>query len=599
MIRLILSAIILCVLSSSAVALALDGFVQVKGNQFVLSSDRNSIIKVKGFNYYPQNAPWEIWDKWDKIAIDKELEIASGLGANVIRTFLDFSDHPGEENLQKIKQFTDICKAKGIKVMFTFFDGVNTYPAEGTEEEKKHFAMIDAVCNMLKDETAVFGWDIKNEPDNICNEVLWNWKLEGAESCAELRIGWLRRMAEHIKKVDPNHLVTVGLAISTANFEPEEINDIASFCDFLCFHYYLWTYHDQDLPDVIDYMHKNTNKPVVVQEIGNNPANIPGNTEYEQAIRFKYWLDVIEETDAAGIIQWVLPEWTLEWPGDDDERYYGFLKADGKYTIRPAGYVYRDNFPVRQFFFSDKHSILSGKVRDVDNNPISDVSVYLVPGFYNARTAQDGSFAITAIPSGKYELIANKNLYNNTHVKDIELKGDDCTRQDITLTAYTSFPNSVVNPDFELGNMRGWKLWGRVDGVFQAPWHKNLTPQSGKYFLGIPSNYAVKSGGVYQTISAEIGKEYEASVYIYTYDEGDSDGSSVCRIGIDPMGMDSYKSNSIIWSDYTSSQGKWSQIKIKTTAKSNRLTLLLDYKQPQGGTWHINCFDSVEFKMIE
>ncbi len=87
--------------------------------------------------------------------------------------------------------------------------------------------------------------------------------------------------------------------------------------------------------------------PILIEEIGHSTGQ-PGQTEEEQADRFREWLNIVEQEDIAGLLQWSLCDWHDAWAGDEVERRYGFLRADGCYSRKLAADVYRNAFRVRQ-----------------------------------------------------------------------------------------------------------------------------------------------------------------------------------------------------------------------------------------------------------
>ena len=360
---------------SAAGAFENDGFVQTSGDQFVLSSHPGTVFKVKGFNYYPQDHPWAIWTEWDPAAIDIELAHAEAMGANVIRTFIDYYAVGGpdisQQTLDHIVDFVEMCKGHGMKVMIGLFDGYSGYPAAGTSGEIYNGIHLNKVVGALAGNTGIFAWDVKNEPDWI-NDTYWSWSLPGAETYAAQRIDWIQRVRNHIKSMAPEHLVTVGLIFNYDNYLPSGQTTVESFVDFCCFHYYPRNYPGGSLSGAIATLESRTSKPINVQEIGWYADWSTGRTEPDQADKFSGWLSEIASRDCSGLVQWTLCDFWGGYPSGS-EACYGFLRDDGYYTWKPAAYVYRDEMSVAQFFFVD----------ETPPGPVSDLS------------AEDGIDAIT------------------------------------------------------------------------------------------------------------------------------------------------------------------------------------------------------------
>ncbi|DBA74432.1 TPA: hypothetical protein ACH3X1_011186 [Trebouxia sp. C0004] len=61
---------------------------------------------------------------------------------------------------------------------------------------------------MYKDEPAIFAWDLINEPRSACDLHHPNATCDAPEAAAIQ--AWIQQAADHMKAVDPNHMVTVG-----------------------------------------------------------------------------------------------------------------------------------------------------------------------------------------------------------------------------------------------------------------------------------------------------------------------------------------------------------------------------------------------------
>ncbi len=81
-----------------------------------------------GCNYLPANAinQIEMWQEstWSPEVIEKELDIAQGIGMNLLRVYLhDMVWADDAKGLYKrMDQFLDICEERGMRVCFVFFD---------------------------------------------------------------------------------------------------------------------------------------------------------------------------------------------------------------------------------------------------------------------------------------------------------------------------------------------------------------------------------------------------------------------------------------------------------------------------------------------
>lgn len=573
----------------NAWAFTADGFVRVQGSSFALSSDLNRTFRVKGFNYYPQRHPWAIFSEWDPAEVQTELQIARDLNSNVVRTFVSGGSHPGQATVNAIVEFVQICKATQQKAIISLFDGYNGYAAAGTQEEASNFAQIDALCAALKDDTGVFAWDIKNEPDWV-NSTYWSWSLPGAALEAEKRIDWLYRMRNRLKLKDPNHLVTVGLIFNYNNYLPTSVRTVEFFVDFVCYHYYPRNYPTETFRQSIQSLKAHTSKPINVEEIGHNADGSSGATQQDQANLFSLWLADIETEGISGLVQWTLCDWWTGWPGPDNERYYGFLEADGSYTRKPAAYVYRDNFPVEQFNFSAVGR-MTGTVRDSAGYPVVSGTVTAEPGGYLVKTSGSGAFDFPVLPAGSYSVVAAGTGFVASDPRQVQVSADETATADFVLAAAPPGVPAIQNGGFETGDPSGWAFWGQVDGVQCGVWFNNIAAHGGTCFLGTATNWGYKNGGVYQQVPVTAGKTYTVEVWSRTYRLGVVAGLVTNRLGADPLAGADPQSGSVVWTPYTESNTTWQKLSVTVTAARPVLTVFLQHSQPPEGEWHVNCFD--------
>ncbi|MGB9619042.1 MAG: hypothetical protein ACPL7K_01365, partial [Armatimonadota bacterium] len=153
-----------------------------------------------------------------------------------------------------------------------------------------------------------------------------------------------------------------------------------------------------------------------------------------------------------------------------------------------------------------------------------------------------------------------------------------------------------------------WQRWGTVEGIVSNGWHKGLIPDafpegfqahSGRGFYGAVAGSNIKDGMIYQTIAVEPNALYEVSVWSMTYQTDDGRRGDVAnRLGVDPMGGSDPASPYVIWSPLRSSQGRWTQVKLKVRPVGNRLTVYLHHQQVHGITFNCNFFDDCRVEKI-
>ncbi len=180
----------------------------------------------------------------------------------------------------------------------------------------------------------------------------------------------------------------------------------------------------------------------------------------------------------------------------------------------------------------------------------------------------------------------------------------------------------LTNFDFEATDGSGaptlvpWTTFGNFDGIYPTPVNGNtygVPPHSPDHFAGAIESYnAVKDGaGIFQRVSVTPGKAYAASVYIFTENVRDDNGTLVpgpgydaqCRIGIDPTGGTDPSGASVVWSAWDNSQDwqpPYSQLGYKKiavlaeTGTSNIATVFLQVRHPFANAWVKTAFDDVE-----
>jgi hypothetical protein len=208
-----------------------------------------------GFNYVPANALsyTEMWMDYsfDPQLIDKELALAEGVGFNCLRVVLPFVvwEKEPEAFKKRLDTFLEICRKRGLKVMFALFDDcvfgpiknpvfgkqpevVPGWYANGWTPSPGHSLVRDASSwprleKYVKDLLGSFGrdqrvwvWDLYNEPT--------------AGGVGDASIPLLAKVIEWARKTNPEQPLTVGFWN-----EKRELNDlIQANSDIITFHNY-------------------------------------------------------------------------------------------------------------------------------------------------------------------------------------------------------------------------------------------------------------------------------------------------------------------------------------------------------------------------
>jgi hypothetical protein len=239
---------------------------------------------------------------------------------------------------------------------------------------------------------------------------------------------------------------------------------------------------------------------------------------------------------------------------------------------------------------------VAGDVKDNNDAPLAGATVRLAPGDYNDTTEADGSFLISDVPVGVYSVSASLSGYGTQAFYNQEVRDGQTTNINFTLSpiSYT-----LINPDFETGDMTGWSTWEQVDGVQESgTWFGEIPAYSGDYFLGTAASGGTKNGGVYQQVGVLPNTDYNLLCWYYIYWAGGSYTSRECWLGVDTTGGVNPYSPQVTWAGPGTEPlewggGTWHKLELENidTGPSTTMTIFLKHVQKYGLQWNINCFD--------
>ncbi len=214
----------------------------IRGGQFTYGQD--SSFQLKCMNYYPKDFPWEaMWSNFDSLDLQSDFQEISEMGFNSLRIFIPYKEFGGAKvdarHLSDLQQLLTVAEQYDLKVIVTLFDFFLGYSMEQWTLADRH---AEQIVMAMKDHPALFGWDIKNEPD-----------LDFETSEEHQVISWLDFMIKRVKTYDPDHFVTIGWS------QPEMHETLSDQVDFISFHYYRPT---------TDLINIQSVKPVMLGETG-------------------------------------------------------------------------------------------------------------------------------------------------------------------------------------------------------------------------------------------------------------------------------------------------------------------------------------------
>lgn len=318
--------------------------VTVRGDQFY---HRGARFPIKGFNYYPRLHPWRTFNlgEWEPEVTERELHLGAGLGANTVRTFIDFNfsrdntkaqqpiDNyfaPVARYVENVREFLDIAGRLDLKVIVTLLDSMDW------EMYKPHNHWIaeeylKALIPSFVGDPRILCWDLQNEPDKAIRMV-------GADAV----IPFFKRVSTLVRKMDPQHLQTIGwIDRARAQYFP----DLDDRLDFWCFHFYDSA---DKLNDLVQFYKSKTTKPVLLEEFGlatGGPGPDGQHTEADQAAHYSTVLKTLEDNRMCGSLFWTLTDFPVgiagnpPLPTDSPENHFGIFRLD--YSEKPAAAVIR------------------------------------------------------------------------------------------------------------------------------------------------------------------------------------------------------------------------------------------------------------------
>lgn len=283
---------------------------------------------VAGINYYPQATPWDaFWAQYSPAVIDRDLSRAKGLGLNSIRIFVPYEQFGGPRvepaMLERLGDLLDRAEAQDLKVIVTLFDFRADYSLLHWAAADRH---LEAILGPFAAHPAILAWDLKNEPD-----------LDDRRAGALAVDAWLAHTLALARRLDPNHLLTIGWS------SPEAARRLAEQVDVVQFHYYAPA---AELPDAYAALRAAApEKPLLLGEFGLptwNSVFPHGHTEAEQAAYYADLLARLREVDAAGAMAWTLYDFAQvpaavagPWPWQTGpQAHMGVVRADG--TEKPS-----------------------------------------------------------------------------------------------------------------------------------------------------------------------------------------------------------------------------------------------------------------------
>jgi|GEM_PF-1814358 len=301
------------------------------------------------------------YDDWD-LDIEKTIRTAKENNISVLRLYIDLGwgkdddfdrifDLASQNGIHIILAFTDCCCSSDYATLKKYFEVHAPFCNITNEHSRKAFkklikqiiSRINSVNNRLyRDDHTILAWEIANE--------LEYWRF----SDSQVR-QWIDEIAGYIKKLDKNHLVTIG--ISTNNLESINNEDLLKIfgspaLDFFSFHFYPSAetkvfnndllFENTQKINSITKRFLSLGKPVIMAEFGfsgsvelNEKTRADSETADFYISAFKEYMDTAFNAGCAGVMfwGWGIPEvkrvpmwWSREDHSIADQKFCDFIK---------------------------------------------------------------------------------------------------------------------------------------------------------------------------------------------------------------------------------------------------------------------------------
>lgn len=244
---------------------------------------------------------------------------------------------------------------------------------------------------------------------------------------------------------------------------------------------------------------------------------------------------------------------------------------------------------------------ISGRVRDVNSVALANARVVAQPGNLTTFTNSYGDYNLYNVPPGVYTVTASKNGYSEQTLRGRVVTAGQTTI--VNLDRLKALTNLLSNPGFE----SDFANWTKIATFNRYPDDSGqgfaVVPHGGQKWVGtVICQGGNQYGTLYQQVGVSNDYEYLASGWYFTdafannrAQEWPNDNQ--CRLGIDPRGGTNKLASWVVWSDWSSSQNQWAELKVKVNAQPPyaQMTVFLDYKIPYTHEWNKAGFDDIFF----
>lgn len=287
---------------------------------------RSLVVDHQEFKFIGANAIYYGFYKQYGYSIPQAIHSAKESGIKVLRIYLWLGDAPwGARPMEEYDRVLDIAAQEGMYIIAVLSDCT---PGDWGKTKEAYYRAVPQ-CDLVKssgikfykdrakelinrrntingklyrDDTTILAWDLANEPP------LYDFTADEFHQ-------WLSQIAQYVKQLDPQHLITIGISNQSKEYdEPGPLYDAWNVpeLDFFSFHIYVsQRVRSDQICQSDEYLSLISNrtrilasygKPVVLEEYGFGSLREIGGkqTQEKQPDTMKCWLKVYkDQMDAA------------------------------------------------------------------------------------------------------------------------------------------------------------------------------------------------------------------------------------------------------------------------------------------------------------
>lgn len=295
---------------------------------------------ILGVNYWPRELAVDMWRKWSRESVARDVAMMRELGVEFIRAFIIGEDFVGEDGdsrsdaVEKLLEFLDIISNYGIKVFLTLLVGhmsgknfklpwvkSGVYSKEDLELTLK---FIRGIVERVKDHPALAGWILSNE-----------LSLYEAPKTIEEALAFLKETSKVVKSIDREHLFSSGDVPSSVLQDPLFTRGLV---DYVGPHLYFYdsdeVRHGYTYTATLELFRDCGEVPVILEEFGFSTHQF---SEESHAVFVREVLYTALAHGASGALIWCFSDFDLEntppYSWRPLELGFGLVKASGEYKL--------------------------------------------------------------------------------------------------------------------------------------------------------------------------------------------------------------------------------------------------------------------------